>query len=83
MDLEPGKHPVRTASDIYRLWLIVYELQAKILRMGYDALGAIKVLEEGLSPERPHTFVQADALVGLPPLARLVFISSRPVCGSV
>lgn len=38
-------------------------VQAKILRMSYDTQGAIKVLQDGLKPERPHTFVQADGLV--------------------
>lgn len=38
-------------------------LQAKILRMSYDPDGAIKVLQDGLAPGRPHTFAQADGLV--------------------
>ena len=38
-------------------------MQAKILRMSYDTQGAIKVLQDGLKPERPHTFSQADGLV--------------------
>jgi len=33
------------------------------MRMAYDAEGAIKVLQEGLKPNRPHAFVQADMLV--------------------
>lgn len=37
--------------------------QAKILRMSFDAEGAIQVLQDGLAPGRPHTFVQADGLV--------------------
>jgi hypothetical protein len=35
--------------------------------MSYDAEGAIRVLQEGLGPERPHLFKQADALVSNPP----------------
>lgn len=31
--------------------------------MSYDAEGAIRVLQGGLAPERPHTFAQADTLV--------------------
>ncbi|PCH37913.1 hypothetical protein WOLCODRAFT_135919 [Wolfiporia cocos MD-104 SS10] len=42
------------------LWILN---RAKILRMSYDTQGAIKVLQEGLKPERPHTFVQADGLL--------------------
>jgi len=30
--------------------------------MGYDPERAIDILRKGLAPERPHTFVQADAL---------------------
>lgn len=37
--------------------------QAKILRMSHDAQGAIRVLQNGLQPERSHTFAQADTLV--------------------
>lgn len=55
--------------------------------MGYDALGAIKVLRDGLSPERPHTFVQADALVRFPspccsshPLKRQMLTLAGVVC---
>jgi len=33
------------------------------MRMAYDADGAIRVLQDGLKPDRPHTFVQADMLV--------------------
>ncbi|KDQ54509.1 hypothetical protein JAAARDRAFT_135215, partial [Jaapia argillacea MUCL 33604] len=33
-----------------------------ILRMSGDAEGAIKVLQDGLLPDRPHLFVQANAL---------------------
>jgi len=33
------------------------------MRMAYDADGAIRVLRDGLKPDRPHTFVQADMLV--------------------
>ncbi|KZT19316.1 hypothetical protein NEOLEDRAFT_1142229 [Neolentinus lepideus HHB14362 ss-1] len=42
------------------LWILN---RAKILRMSGDAEAAIKVLEEGLSPEHPQMFVQADALL--------------------
>lgn len=31
--------------------------------MSHDAEGAIKLLQEGLRPERPTTFVQADTIV--------------------
>ena len=31
--------------------------------MSYDTLGAIKVLQDGLKPDRSHTFIQADALL--------------------
>jgi len=31
--------------------------------MSHDADGAIRVLQEGLKPERPHSFAQADMLV--------------------
>ena len=31
--------------------------------MSHDTEGAIAVLQEGLKPERPHTFAQADGLV--------------------
>lgn len=34
--------------------------------MSYDTQGAIQVLQDGLKPERPHTFAQADGLVSLP-----------------
>ena len=37
--------------------------QAKILRMTFDPDGAIDVLNDGLRPERPGYFRQADALV--------------------
>ncbi|KAH9930772.1 uncharacterized protein B0H18DRAFT_993499 [Fomitopsis serialis] len=42
------------------LWILN---RAKILRMSYDTQGAIKVLQDGLKPERPHTFAQADGLL--------------------
>ena len=32
--------------------------------MTRDAEGAIETLKEGLAPDRPETFPQADALVG-------------------
>lgn len=39
--------------------------------MSYDTLGAIKVLQDGLKPDRSHTFIQADALVSYSfPVAR-------------
>jgi hypothetical protein len=37
--------------------------QAKLQRMQGDAALAITTLEVGLAPDRPHQFVQADALV--------------------
>ncbi|KAA1469289.1 hypothetical protein DENSPDRAFT_864071 [Dentipellis sp. KUC8613] len=42
------------------LWILN---RAKIMRMNYDAEGAIKVLQDGLKPDRPSVFVQADALL--------------------
>ncbi|KDQ54513.1 hypothetical protein JAAARDRAFT_38183 [Jaapia argillacea MUCL 33604] len=42
------------------LWILNH---AKILRMSGDAEGAIKVLQDGLLPDRPHLFLQADALL--------------------
>ncbi|KAI0822776.1 outer membrane protein Iml2/Tetratricopeptide repeat protein 39 [Trametes gibbosa] len=42
------------------LWILN---RAKILRMSYDPDGAIKVLQDGLVPGRPHTFAQADGLL--------------------
>ncbi|KAL0946369.1 hypothetical protein HGRIS_012600 [Hohenbuehelia grisea] len=42
------------------LWILN---RAKILRMSHDAEGAIRVLQDGLRPERNHSFVQADALL--------------------
>jgi hypothetical protein len=37
--------------------------QAKIERMKGDADDAIRTLQDGLKPDRPNDFVQADALV--------------------
>jgi hypothetical protein len=37
--------------------------QAKIERMKGDADDAIKTLQDGLKPDRPNDFAQADALV--------------------
>ncbi|KAF8229976.1 hypothetical protein L208DRAFT_1284137 [Tricholoma matsutake] len=42
------------------LWILN---RARILRMSHDAEGAIKLLQEGLRPERPTTFVQADTIL--------------------
>ncbi|KAL6298596.1 hypothetical protein BKA93DRAFT_830556 [Sparassis latifolia] len=42
------------------LWILN---RAKILRMTYDPEGAIAILQEGLQPNRPHTFSQADGLL--------------------
>ncbi|KII88264.1 hypothetical protein PLICRDRAFT_175873 [Plicaturopsis crispa FD-325 SS-3] len=42
------------------LWILN---RAKILRMSNDAEGAIRVLQAGLKPERPHSFAQADMLL--------------------
>lgn len=38
-------------------------LQAKILRMSYDADGAIQVLQDGLKLDKKNRFKQADSLV--------------------
>ena len=35
------------------------------MRMSYDAPGAIKVMQEGLMPGRPHSFAQADMIVSV------------------
>lgn len=95
MDSEPGECLsclVPATVLIIGLYLtdchhFTFALQAKILRMGYDALGAIRVLRDGLSPERPHTFVQADALVRSPspccnshPLKRQMLMLAGVVC---
>ncbi|THU91198.1 hypothetical protein K435DRAFT_674578 [Dendrothele bispora CBS 962.96] len=42
------------------LWILN---RAKILRMSGNAQAAIKVLQEGLSPEKKNPFVQADTLL--------------------
>ncbi|KAH9484607.1 Inclusion body clearance protein IML2 [Psilocybe cubensis] len=42
------------------LWVLN---RAKILRMSYDPQSAIKVLQDGLKPDRTHSFVQADMLL--------------------
>ncbi|KAG6809489.1 hypothetical protein H0H92_016051 [Tricholoma furcatifolium] len=42
------------------LWILN---RAKIMRMSQDPEGAIKVLRDGLRPERPHSFAQADTLL--------------------
>ncbi|KAJ3526621.1 hypothetical protein NM688_g8239 [Phlebia brevispora] len=42
------------------LWILN---RAKLLRMSYDTAGAIKVLQDGLKPERPQSFAQADGLL--------------------
>ena len=33
------------------------------MRMSYDAKGAIQAMQEGLKPNRPHSFAQADMIV--------------------
>ena len=33
------------------------------MRMSHNAEGAIQVIQEGLKPDRPHSFAQADVLV--------------------
>ena len=43
--------------------VILTFLQAKILRMSYDADGAIQVLRDGLKMEKKNRFKQADSLV--------------------
>lgn len=35
------------------------------MRMSHDPEAAIKVLQTGLAPGRPHSFAQADALVSI------------------
>jgi len=61
MDSEQGKDPV------FSYWMLVINSltiwQAKIQRMTRDFEGAIKTLREGLAPDRPETFPQADVLV--------------------
>ncbi|KAF5323694.1 hypothetical protein D9619_012882 [Psilocybe cf. subviscida] len=42
------------------LWILN---RAKIMRMAYDAAGAIEVLQAGLTSERKHSFAQADMLL--------------------
>ncbi|KAJ8473696.1 hypothetical protein ONZ45_g16204 [Pleurotus djamor] len=42
------------------LWILN---RAKILRMTHDAEAAIRVLQDGLGPERPFSFAQADTLL--------------------
>ncbi|KAF8163824.1 mitochondrial outer membrane protein IML2 [Crassisporium funariophilum] len=42
------------------LWILN---RAKIMRMSYNAEGAILVMQEGLKPNRPHSFAQADMLL--------------------
>ena len=42
------------------LWILN---RAKILRMSYEPEEAIKVLKDGLKPERQHTFAQADMML--------------------
>ncbi|KAF5347916.1 hypothetical protein D9756_010118 [Leucocoprinus leucothites] len=42
------------------LWILN---KAKILRMTHDPDGTIRVLQEGLNPERPWSFAQADSLI--------------------
>ncbi|EMD38154.1 hypothetical protein CERSUDRAFT_113305 [Gelatoporia subvermispora B] len=42
------------------LWILNH---AKILRMSYDTEGAINVLQDGLRPDRPKSFAQADGLL--------------------
>ena len=38
------------------------------MRMSYNADDAIQVMQEGLKPDRPHSFAQADMIV------RVVFL---------
>lgn len=45
-------------------------IKAKILRMSYDPEAAIRVLQDGLKPDRTYVFREADTLVrSLFPLA--------------
>ena len=48
------------------LWILN---RAKILRMLHDLEGAIRVLHDGLNPERPHSFREDDTLVRILGLA--------------
>ena len=43
--------------------VILTFFQAKILRMSYDADGAIQVLQDGLKMDKKNRFKQADSLV--------------------
>jgi len=52
-------------------WAVSTSFQAKILRMSYDADGAIQVLQDGLKMEKSNRFKQADALVILLPPSAL------------
>jgi len=52
---------VRTPQNV--LGVILTSFQAKILRMSYDADGAIQVLQDGLKMEKNNRFKQADSLV--------------------
>lgn len=63
MDPQSGRSIVRVPfSPTYRCF------KAKILRMSYDADGAIQVLQDGLKMEKKNRFKQADSLVILYPL---------------
>ncbi|KAH6902081.1 mitochondrial outer membrane protein IML2 [Coprinopsis sp. MPI-PUGE-AT-0042] len=42
------------------LWILN---RGKLLRMSGDAEGSIRVLKNGLKPERPHSFAQADMML--------------------
>jgi hypothetical protein len=50
-----------TFNDLFSL-----PTQTKILRMTHEPDGAIRALQDFLSPERPQSFIQADTLVRLP-----------------
>jgi hypothetical protein len=62
-DSVPLNQPMLRVSAKYptgALWILN---KAKILRMSGDSDGAIQVLRQGLAPDMPHTFAQADMLV--------------------
>jgi hypothetical protein len=65
-----GRFPLGSLWILNRVMLssgcflvMLTSLQAKILRMSYDADGAIQVLRDGLKMERSNRFKQADSLV--------------------
>ena len=59
-----GRYSVESRYPSGALWILN---RAKILRMSYDPEGAIRVLQDGLKPDRPHSFREADTLVFIHP----------------